>query len=163
MKKNITHKIHVVLIKIVGKCQSHNITDINVKGETRINGCWAKIFITLDLFFVFEFIGWGAPKCSTFGFRFRRVCIQLSFTFTTIYMFSYACLRPSFSFLRLFLQSYPPSSLNERSLAPYTAFEASLAGIVLATRIPTRAKSYRDTRCASEICDRVNDAGTAAI
>lgn len=52
---------------------------------------------------------------------------------------------------------------SARSLAPHTAFEASLAGIVLATRIPTRGKSYRDTRCASEICDRVNDAGAAAI
>jgi len=61
-----------------------------------------------------------------------------------------------------FCSSILPSS-NERSLAPHTAFEASLAGIVLATRIPTRGKSYRDTRCASEICDRVNDAGTAAI
>lgn len=110
------------------------------------------------LFFrCFELIGWESPKSVQ---HLDSVCIELTFTFTTIYMFSCACLRPSFSFLRLFLQ---PSSLNERSLAPYTAFEASLAGIVLATRIPTRAKSYRDTRCASEICDRVNDAGTAAI
>lgn len=48
-------------------------------------------------------------------------------------------------------------------VAPHNGVEASLAGIVLATRIPTRGKSYRDTRCATEICDRVNDAGTAAI
>ena len=53
--------------------------------------------------------------------------------------------------------------LRARLVAPHTGVEASLAGIVLATRIPTRGKSYRDTRCATEICDRVNDAGTAAI
>lgn len=78
-------------------------------------------------------------------------------------MFSYTHLALSLSPLFLFASYIQRLPASERSLAPHTAFEASLAGIVLATRIPTRGKSYRDTRCAGEICDRVNDAGTAAI
>lgn len=132
--------------------------------ESRSAECAHQSFISF--YRCSEFIGRKSSECSV-GSRFHRVCIQhvhfhRDLRVRTVCLFHLSSFSFSLSLSVSFCGRIHRSS-NKRSLAPHTAFEASLASIVLATRIPTRGKSYRDTRCASEICDRVNDAGTTAI
>ena len=82
------------------------------------------------------------------------VALAFNLSFTTfhfhhvIFMF-YPPASSSFSsFSSVSFRTVHPPFSSERSLAPHTASEASLAGIVLATRIPTRGKSYTATPAA---------------
>jgi len=112
------------------------------------------------IFSSYEFI---CRKTFEYSFRSRFDCIQLVIHFHHDLHVLKLVLNSVYSVFSFSVSLRTLSTVFQRTLAPHTTFEASLAGIVLATRIPTRGKSYRDTRCASEICDRVNDAGTAAI